>query len=269
MKYPRLPIYRTEQEAQGMVARTFAAIAPRHSAEGHAYMHDHRDRYVYVAQRIPDLDKKDIVAEVGPSLMSHLFAREFNCRVVAVHHPLENEWPAHLAPDGVTVRSANILMHPVPLEPGNFRLILLDQVIEHLPVHAGFLLAQLVGALNGQGELIVGAPNFARVSKRIALLAGKNPQEPLDNRFMYYGHHHEPVMGELLNICSQAGGVVRAAEWADPGKHKQGGWMLRILSALIPSLKPFCYVAIRRPASYVHRNILPPFAETGENKGGA
>jgi len=91
-----------------------------------------------------------------------------------------------------------------PSLPATYNLVLIAEVIEHLGVPPHRVLLGLKRYLKPGGYLIVQTPNAVSTWKRLKILVGKNPYEPLRTP-KGAGHLREYSLDELLAAGRQAG----------------------------------------------------------------
>jgi hypothetical protein len=108
-------------------------------------------------------------------------------------------------------------------ELGEHDLVVAAEVIEHLytaPVH---VLRYLATGLVPGGRLLIQTPNAASLFKRLKLLRGRNPFEPIRENRSHPGHFREYTLGELLALGREAGLEVEessTANYFDHGSRK-------------------------------------------------
>ena len=86
-----------------------------------------------------------------------------------------------------------------------YDVIVFAEVIEHLHVGPGRVLALLASLLRPGGTLLVQTPNAAALSRRFWLLAGRNPFEPIRDDLHQAGHFREYTARELERLVRDAG----------------------------------------------------------------
>jgi SAM-dependent methyltransferase len=88
-----------------------------------------------------------------------------------------------------------------------FDIITCCEIVEHLFVPPNVVFSFLAKWLKpGSGKLIVGTPNAVSYSKRLAMMQGRNPFEPLHQDYLSgRGHIREYTIGELKEYGAQAG----------------------------------------------------------------
>ncbi len=90
-------------------------------------------------------------------------------------------------------------------ECGPFDLIVFSEVIEHLYVAPEYVLAFLGSLLAPGGVLVCTTPNAVGITKRIRMLAGRNPYELLRLYEKNPGHIREYTRDDLVKISACVG----------------------------------------------------------------
>jgi len=126
-------------------------------------------------------------------------------------------------------------------ECGTFDLIVFSEVIEHLHVAPAFVLAFLRALLSPDGVLVCTTPNAIEITKRIRLLAGRNPYEQIRFYPANPGHIREYTQEELVNIAASVG--------LDCRSHSFNDW-------IVAKKSRFLKAAVRRLLS-----VYPPFRQ--------
>lgn len=273
---------RTYQEAESLLRRTWEEVRHQHDTPaGRRYVSSHWSRYAHIVRALPALRPGAPVLEIGASIMASVLRRRFQADVHAAHHELETEWPARFREEGIRGEALELMRDPLPYPPRAFDLILFDEVMEHFPLAPGFFLRQVLRLLKPGGQLLFSVPNFATVEHRWALLRGRNPQDPMDERFVYYAHHREPVMQECLELVERCGGRVLESQWTDyrpPASVPREAWNClrhlrhlewhKLAHALVPSLRSYLFLrAARRPDADAELDTwtpAPPMSDTRE-----
>lgn len=137
-------------------------------------------------------------------------------------------------------------------ECGTFDLIVFSEVIEHLHVAPAFVLAFLRSLLSPSGVLVCTTPNAVEITKRIRLLAGRNPYEQLRLYPGNPGHVREYTQDELVTIAKSAGLNCSSHSFNDWISGKNGGIkaaIRRILSTY-PPLRQFQMFTFVRSESF-------------------
>jgi SAM-dependent methyltransferase len=267
------------REASASLSKSYSVIKPQHDERGHIYIKEHWARYIGLLTLLPPLSKNTRVLEVGASILSAHLHMTYGCPLTVIYHELESEWSARFSQPGITAFPLEMMRDPLPVKDDSFDLILFDEVMEHFPLHPAFVMRQFINKLAGSGELFLSVPNFATSEKRIQLLLGKNPQDVMDERFVYYAHHREPVMQESIRLVQECGGLVFFKKWleldGDPAViplvkrhvfHLFRGRFHPFLHFLFPSTRRYIVIrAHKKPSHYNDENAcLPPLSISAE-----
>ena len=98
---------------------------------------------------------------------------------------------------------------------GGHDLVVLAEVIEHLYTAAPTVLAFLRQFLLPGGRLLLQTPNAVALPRRLKLLAGRNPAEPIRPDRFDPGHFHEFTVAELAAAAGAAGLTVERVDLAN------------------------------------------------------
>lgn len=137
-----------------------------------------------------------------------------------------------------------------------FDLVVLQEVIEHLPHPPYIVFQRIMKFLKPGGVLFLTTPNGSRVRNILYMVAGK----PILDNFRYpepgesLGHQQEYVLAQLLWQLERAEMEIVSAEQYDDGWQGAGlgAWALHMLvrpAGLVPHLRNGLMVAARRPES--------------------
>lgn len=122
-----------------------------------------------------------------------------------------------------------------------FDLIVFAEVIEHLFAAPYAALAWLRYLLGDGGVILCTTPNAASLLRRLKLLLGRNPSEPLRYDLNNPGHIHEYTKKELYELGRLAGLEVVMHRYVDyrkfrgSGVRRAIGWLV---SRIVPSFAP-------------------------------
>lgn len=263
---------------EAALARTWNEIARFHPADAaKAFVAAHWSRYAHVLASLPPLAEGSPVLEVGASIVASALKRVYGLDVSVAYHELEPEWEARFRAEGIAGTPVELLRDELPYAPGSFALILCDEVLEHFPLDPAFFVSRLIRLLRPGGQLILSTPNFATWEHRMALLRGRNPQDPMDARFVYYAHHREPVMAECEDLVRRCGGTVLERKWTDyapPVPAARRAWDMlrylrrmefhRIAHAAWPSMRSYLFLRVGRGEEVTDPLPPPPLAASGE-----
>jgi SAM-dependent methyltransferase len=84
-------------------------------------------------------------------------------------------------------------------------VVICSEVIEHLHVATVPVLRFLASGLAPGGHLILQTPNATALAKRIRMLFGRNPYDPIREESGNPGHFHEHTVDELVAAVEDAG----------------------------------------------------------------
>jgi SAM-dependent methyltransferase len=196
--------------------------------DDHGYLAYHAPRYRHVlalaADALADVGggREGRVLDVGPSPLSLLLARVLGCAVdtLGLQPAAVLDFPGMKSPGRHLHYDLNALgsraeLHPPtaeaaePAEP--YDLIVFAEVLEHLHVAPVMVLRFLHQRLAAGGTLLLQTPNAAALTKRLKLLAGRNPYDELREDLDNPGHVRESTLRELRRYAGDAGFVVAAA----------------------------------------------------------
>ena len=86
-----------------------------------------------------------------------------------------------------------------------YDLVVMAEVIEHLPVSTASVFAFLASLVRPGGHLILQTPNACSLSKRLKMLIGRNPFELIREDHHNPGHFREYTTRELRGFAQAAG----------------------------------------------------------------
>ncbi len=268
-------------EADSSLRKTYTEIKYQHDEQGHRYIETHWERYVSLLTLIPDVDEKTRVLEVGASILSAHLHTTYGCPVTVLYHEIEKEWKLRFEQLQISAHPVELMRDHLPVEDDSFDLILFNEVMEHFPLKPDFFMRQLIKKLSDDGELFFSVPNFATSEKRLQFLCGKNPQDPMDEQYIYYAHHREPVMHECIDLVRSCGGDVFYYGWYDlDGNHNAVPllkrhlfhlWRLRIhplLHLIFPPVRNYLLLRAKKMPVYEPESeeYNPPLSLTEEYK---
>lgn len=266
-------------QSEKILKTVYHKVKDEHGPQGHEYIQTHWKRYIHLIMRMPHITEQSRVLEIGASILSNVIKSTWNPSMVTVYHEIEPEWQNRCNRAGIQSHAVELLRDPLPVPDNAFDLILFDEVLEHFPVDPHYFIHQCLLKLKQEGQMMLSVPNFATSQKRIQLLLGRNPQDQMDKKYIYYAHHREPVMSECIQMVEGCGGIVNSYEWTDydnePGfvsaayhilrcvKHRM---IHRILHQLIPSCRSYLFLSVRRSDSFKYDTTLstPPLSTSDE-----
>lgn len=191
------------------------------------YLRTHARRYELLVELVRGFAPQSILV-VGPSYESTLL------RDVAPVDTLgweDNRFP-RVGVERHVQHDLNDTDYP-ELEPHD--VVVCSEVIEHLHISTVPVLRFLSGGLAPQGRLVIQTPNATALPKRLRMLLGRNPYEPIRDEERNPGHFHEFTVGELREAVEAAGLEVErliTANYFDHGSQKNRAY--RALAPLLP-----------------------------------
>ena len=213
------------------------------SPDEQVYLRTHRRRYAVLLELVDELEPQRILV-VGPSFESELLRERFPEATVNTLGWLDHRFPLR---DGERHWEAD-LNDPGDPKVDEHDVVVCGEVIEHLHVALVPVLRFLASALRPGGHLILQTPNATALPKRLRMLLGRNPYEPIRDEPGNPGHFHEYTLGELLEAIDRAGlEVTRSltANYFDHGSRKNR--VYRAVGSLLPgTLREGITVVARR-----------------------
>ena len=147
------------------------------------------------------------VLDIGTSLgVVPLTLKHFGVTAYACDHPRERRFGLWLEKEGVAYVSFDLSQGDLPYQDEFFDVVILKDVIEHLPFSPKRTLEAIHRILKPKGLLMLITPNVARLSSRIRLLLGRSIHPPVrsfyDSEFPFHGHYREYSCDELKRMLS-------------------------------------------------------------------
>jgi len=182
--------------------------------ESQKYLQFHAKRYAYLIATITGCIRASTeqtglpcqrMLDVGPSALTQ-FMRDHaitetidslgyeDCRFKCRNHETHAEYDLTQAVDSSTWPQ---------LPP--YDVIIMAEVIEHLPIPPEHVLAFLAGLLKPHGFLIIQTPNACSLPKRLRMARGQNPYEMIRNSRQNPGHFREYTVRELTELAQNNG----------------------------------------------------------------
>lgn len=203
---------------------------PPPSPDEQVYLRTHRQRYALLLDLVQELNPRTILV-VGPSYESALLRDRFPAATVDTLGWLDNRFPLREGERHTQV-DLNDGEYPA-LAPHD--VIICAEVIEHLYVSPVPVLRFLAGGLAPGGTFVVQTPNATALPKRLRMLLGRNPYEPIRDEPANPGHFHEYTVGEFRDAVEAAGLEITrlvTANYFDHGSRKNRAY--RALGPLLP-----------------------------------
>jgi len=215
---------------------------PLPSPDEQVYLRTHSRRYALLLDLVARLSPQRILV-VGPSFESTLLRERLPEATVNTLGWFDHRFPLRENEQHVQL-DLNADDYP-ELEPHD--VVICSEVIEHLHVPAERVLRFLATALAPGGHLIVQTPNATALPKRLRMMLGRNPYEPIRNEPGNPGHFHEYTVRELRAAVESAGLEVTellTANYFDHGSRKNRAYRA-VDRLLLPTLREGITVVAR------------------------
>ena len=213
------------------------------SPEDQVYLRTHRRRYAVLLELVGELHPQRILV-VGPSFESEQLRERFPEATVNTLGWLDHRFPLREGEQHWEVD----LNDPGDPAVDEHDVVVCGEVVEHLHVALVPVLRFLASALRPGGHLILQTPNATALPKRLRMLLGRNPYEPIRDEPGNPGHFHEYTLRELLEAMDAAGLEVSrslTANYFDHGSRKNR--VYRTVGPLLPgTLREGITVVARR-----------------------
>jgi SAM-dependent methyltransferase len=203
---------------------------PRNPDE-QVYLRTHARRYAVLLELVEGFAPKTILV-VGPSYESVLLREAIPGATVDTLGWEDHRFP-RVAGERHLQHDLNDPDYP-DLDPHD--VIVCAEVIEHLHVPAELVLRALAAGLAHDGHLVLQTPNATALPKRLRMVVGRNPYEPIRSQPGNPGHFHEYTVNELRDAFEAAGLELErliAANYFDHGSRKNRAY--RAVGPALPS----------------------------------
>ena len=229
-----------------------ALTAPERD-EADAYLRYHARRFALLADTTAELVHRPTarILDVGPNLQTAWLRERLpqaHLDTMGFAHPLV---PPREGERHVELDLNDVAGHTHDRGDERYEVVVLAEVIEHLHVPAELVLDYLATWLQPGGALLVQTPNAVALHKRLRMLMGVSPFEPIRLSKENPGHFHEFTLPELDDAARRAGlqpaGAITANYFGErtlPGRAYAG------LGRLLPrTLRHGITAWYRRPAA--------------------
>jgi len=218
------------------------------------YMLQDLHRWHQVLRSLPTMKGPVDVLDIGTTPFTWFLASRPDLCVATVDRT--TRYQAACEQRGVAFQSCNLEQEALPYADASFDFVVFDAVIEHLIVPPSEVLSEIRRVLRPSGELLVGAPNFARLPNRLRLALGITPLKDPEDQMLRDGcraHVHEYTLAELRKVVTRCGYRILKAEWVQHSiielfssrelARLQGKWLPFCFAGLVmPSLRQMVYV---------------------------
>lgn len=181
------------------------------------YLKYHRYRFKTIFLSLPSLKAKIKLLDIGTTPFT-LFVKEFYPNYDVSTIDLTDLMEERCEKKDVTFKRCNLMKDKIPFENNSFDVVIFTEVFEHLFMPASKIFYEISYVLKKGGILIFGTPNYAKLSNRIELLFGINPQtsiEKMTRTGYVHGHSHvrEYTMNECISILRNSGFSIKEANF--------------------------------------------------------
>lgn len=226
---------------------------------GLRYTHNHKWRIIHDVLLLPPVTADKRVLEIGPSMTSVLIHELTGAHVETLC--IDDLNHNFLDPFHIPLHICDITREVPPIPRGSYDLILFCEVLEHFLIAPHAAIRTILSLCKPEGVTFFSVPNFATIQKRIMLLRGKNPQDPLHEKTAYFAHIREPVFDETKQWWESAGGTVMKHGFTNYDEDAPGRflsklfWTARFLKirnwyglsqVWLPSTRQYFYLFIRK-----------------------
>jgi SAM-dependent methyltransferase len=212
--------------------------------EEQVYLRTHDARYRLLLELVAELAPERILV-AGPSYESVLLRETFPEATVDTLGWHDARFPLREG-ERHTELDLNDGNYP---ELDRHDVVVCAEVIEHLHVAPGPVLRFLASGLEPDGRLILQTPNATALPKRLRMLIGRNPYDPIRETAGNPGHFHEFTTRELLAAVEAAGLEVTrwlTANYFDHGSRKNRAY--RALGPVMPRTLREGITVVARPS---------------------
>jgi 2-polyprenyl-3-methyl-5-hydroxy-6-metoxy-1,4-benzoquinol methylase len=181
-----------------------SGLTSAEQAEVSAYLRYHRRRFRLLCDLVAARAPRRVL-DVGPNLQTLMLREELPGAAIdtlGFAHPLTAPRDAERHREIDLNEAARGRTEP---GTGEHDVVVLAEVIEHLHAPPAHVLGYLAGWLRPGGALIVQTPNAVALHKRLRMLAGRSPFEPIRDSDENPGHFHEYTATELAAVGRDAG----------------------------------------------------------------
>ena len=181
------------------------------------YFEIHEVRYRYILGKIQELNlpQGSKILDIGvypPHLFKALEESGYKLSGISSQHEkvkLKN------------ISILNIEKEKFPYKNGEFDLVLMTEVIEHLTADPIIYLSEIKRVLEPSGYLLITTPNAVHLKNRMKILMGKSASFPVEqlsetkphDDSIYYRHNREFTLAELEKIVQSSGLKLRKSEY--------------------------------------------------------
>ena len=192
--------------------------------EGRDYLRFHAKRYSFLLDVLGECVNTvvqetgtscDRILDVGPSVLTQFIrdkniARNIDSLGFQDHRFKRRQDDVHIEYD--LTKAVETASWP---QTSPYDIVVMAEVIEHLPISPSHVFAFLSGLLDPRGFLIIQTPNACSLPKRLRMLRGQNPYEMIRESQQNPGHFREYTVRELAGFAQANGFLVHSVSTAN------------------------------------------------------
>ncbi|MDD5093466.1 MAG: methyltransferase domain-containing protein [Dehalococcoidia bacterium] len=192
--------------------------------EGHfelLYLDNQKYRFESLANLIARQANNRSILDIGPSPFTIMLRRLFEDSAITTLDMTDMLGPLCWRHQ-IDFNLVDLSKQPMPWMDGSFDVVILGEVLEHVPCHPAPLLRECRRVLKPGGQLIVTTPNFAALENRLRLLAGRHVQEfwvenDIEGRIHFREYTKEELVRELNAVGYRIAGTRYERYWEKLG----------------------------------------------------
>lgn len=190
------------------------------SSEDENYFKEHKERYKEILFLFPDNKKNLRVLDIGSGFghLTILIKKIFGYDVYALDH--YSLWEDRFHREKINFILCELTEEKLPFKENWFDIVLFSEVLEHLFILPHKVLFEICRVLKPEGELILTTPNLLALYKRVKVLFGKSPFQPVSirrDRGRAQDHIREYSMDELYLLLQETGFEVILGRYLQEG----------------------------------------------------
>ena len=194
--------------------------------QGQVYLEFHSSRYAYLLNRVDWLLDRRFenawkILDIGPSFQTAMLRSKYQNAVIDTAGFQDHRFPARQQDCHFELN----LNEPPLLALGEYDIVILAEVLEHLYSPPVRVLRTVQSWLKPGGAVIIQTPNPISLGKRLQLLVGRSPFEVIREDLRNPGHFCEYTVTDLAEIAANAGYEVLGI-WVKNYFGSKGTWKI-------------------------------------------
>lgn len=181
------------------------------------YMKIQRYRFKAIFLSLPHTEDQIKILDIGTTPFT-FFIKKFYSHYDISTIDLTDLMKERCKKNNIAFKKCDLTTDNIPFVDNHFDVVIFTDVFEHLLCPPSKVLTIISRILKRDGILIFRTPNYAALLKRIKLLIGLNPQEPVEEQFKEgwvhgYGHVREYTMKECVDILRNNGFIIKESKY--------------------------------------------------------